>query len=64
MPASPIGKLEISLCTMDRIALSIDEANLQSRVGRLFFGGREIYPLELAYSIATDLQKRQTLSFP
>jgi len=37
MPGSPVGNIENSLCTMVRVTFSCHVANLESRVGRLFF---------------------------
>lgn len=42
MPGSPVGNIENSLCTFVRIACFSVVANLQRRVGRLFFWGGDL----------------------
>jgi hypothetical protein len=60
MPGSPVGNIENSLCTIERVICPGETANLQSRVAELFFR-REIHTPRLPYSY---VRKRQTSWVP
>ena len=60
MPGSPVGNIENSLCTIERVTCPDDAANLQSRVAEQFFR-RGIHPPRLPYS---NVRKRQTSCVP
>jgi hypothetical protein len=60
MPGSPVGNIENSLCTTERVIFPGDAANLQSRIAQLFFR-RGIHPPRLPYS---NVLKRDTSCLP
>ena len=60
MPGNPVGNIENSLCTIERLIFPGETANLQSRVAQLFFR-RGIHPSRLPYS---NVLKRDTSCLP